>query len=142
MAALTSVAYDFERDSHSRRPPQHSRRTLTLVTSDGVRERALPSKRRDPFLPQVGHAPEPEPAAAEKRPAQWLRNSAILFSFCLHAAVGLALFGGSDSAEQFRTAHQKAGGKPRFTLIDNPEFEGFTVLQEVTPDGARLVAAA
>jgi heme-degrading monooxygenase HmoA len=45
-------------------------------------------------------------------------------------------------SEQFRTAHQKAGGKPRFTLIDNPEFEGFTVLQEVTPDGARLVAAA
>jgi heme-degrading monooxygenase HmoA len=44
-------------------------------------------------------------------------------------------------SEQFCTAHQNAGGKPRFSLINNPEFEGFTVLQEVTPDGARLVAA-
>ena len=45
-------------------------------------------------------------------------------------------------SEQFRDAHANSEGKQRFSLISGPEFEGFTVLQEVTPEGARLVDAA
>ena len=45
-------------------------------------------------------------------------------------------------SEQFRDAHANADGKQRFALISGPEFEGFTVLQEVTPEGARLVATS
>ncbi|HRN83381.1 MAG TPA: antibiotic biosynthesis monooxygenase [Hyphomicrobium sp.] len=43
-------------------------------------------------------------------------------------------------SEQFRKAHAGAGGsKPLYQ--GHPEFEGFTVLQTVTSDGKRVVAA-
>jgi protein TonB len=93
------------------------------------------SKRRDPFSPQVGRAPDAEPAAAEKRPAQWLRNSAILFSFCLHAAVGLALFGGPDSAEQFGTLANKTDAISMAT-------EQTFVLESIDTESLQTVAAA
>lgn len=51
-------------------------------------------------------------------------------------------FEGWTKSEQFREAHANSDGKQRFALISGPEFEGFTVLQEVSPEGARLVAAA
>lgn len=44
-------------------------------------------------------------------------------------------------SEQFRNAHANTDEK-RFSLISGPEFEGFTALQEVTPEGTRLVPAA
>jgi hypothetical protein len=41
-------------------------------------------------------------------------------------------------AESFRTTHARAGSnKPPY--LDHPEFEGFTVLQEVRADGASSI---
>jgi len=43
-------------------------------------------------------------------------------------------------SEQFRKAHAGAGAnKPLY--LGHPEFEGFTVLQQETPDGSRVIAA-
>jgi heme-degrading monooxygenase HmoA len=44
-------------------------------------------------------------------------------------------------SEAFRLAHAKAGTGKVLTL-GHPEFEGFHVLQEVTPSGARVLEAA
>jgi protein TonB len=77
------------------------------VTSDGVREEALPSKAWNSFAPYRDGVRTDIGQAAPKRPAQWLRNSAILFSFCLHAAVGLSLFDWSGADEQFGTLADK-----------------------------------
>jgi heme-degrading monooxygenase HmoA len=45
-------------------------------------------------------------------------------------------------SEQFRKAHANAGsGAVRPTYLGHPEFEGFHVLQEVSADGKRTLAA-
>jgi len=49
-------------------------------------------------------------------------------------------FDACTESEQFRKAHANVDGKQRFTLLSGPEFEGFTVLQQITPEGARVVA--
>jgi heme-degrading monooxygenase HmoA len=50
-------------------------------------------------------------------------------------------FVGWTKSEAFRKAHASAGIGKVLTL-GHPEFEGFHVLQEVTPTGARVLAAA
>jgi heme-degrading monooxygenase HmoA len=46
-------------------------------------------------------------------------------------------------SEQFRKAHANAGNSAiRPLYLGHPEFEGFEVLQEITPDGATKSAAA
>jgi heme-degrading monooxygenase HmoA len=43
-------------------------------------------------------------------------------------------------SEQFRKAHESAGArKPLY--LGHPDFEGFHVIQEETPDGVRVIAA-
>lgn len=44
-------------------------------------------------------------------------------------------------SESFRKSHANAGiGKRKPTYLGHPEFEGFHVLQEVTPQGAKSLA--
>jgi heme-degrading monooxygenase HmoA len=43
-------------------------------------------------------------------------------------------------SDQFQKAHPEDGARKRLPILGQPEFEGFTVLQEVTPEGARLVS--
>ena len=53
-------------------------------------------------------------------------------------------FEGWTKSEAFRKAHARAGNNNAQPMtLGHPEFEGFHVLQEVTPDGAvrRVVAA-
>jgi len=46
-------------------------------------------------------------------------------------------------SEQFRRAHANAGNSAiRPLYLGHPEFEGFEVIQEITPDGAKKSAAA
>jgi len=52
-------------------------------------------------------------------------------------------FEGWTKSEQFRKAHANAGGSAiRPLYLGHPEFEGFEVLQEIIPDGAKKSAAA
>jgi heme-degrading monooxygenase HmoA len=45
-------------------------------------------------------------------------------------------------SEQFRKAHANAGNSAiRPLYLGHPEFEGFHVLQEITPEGAKSAAA-
>ncbi|MGA8689053.1 MAG: antibiotic biosynthesis monooxygenase [Methyloceanibacter sp.] len=52
--------------------------------------------------------------------------------------LGILAFEAWTRSESFRTAHARAGSnKPLY--LDHPEFEGFTVLQEVRAGGASSI---
>ena len=134
---LNPGAHDLGREAQSR--SQYTHRTLTLVTSDGVREGAFSPTVRDLFAPYTGGSPSRVPVFASvgtsKRPAQWLRNSAILFSFYLHVAIGMALFDWSDSDDQFGTLADKTDAISLAT-------EQTLVLESIETEAVQTAAAA
>lgn len=121
-----------ETSSHLHRLP----RTLTLVTADGATPppvaRHLFARYRDGSPSQI---PTFASASTEKRPAQWLRNTAILFSVCLHVAIGMAMFDWSDSDDQFGTLSDKTDAISLST-------EQTLVLESIETEAAQTAAAA
>jgi protein TonB len=79
------------------------------VAADGATP-SIPVERR--LLPADGygvapHAPLSVAAGVAKPPVQWLRHAAIVFSVCLHAAIGSSMFDWSGSDDQFGTLSNK-----------------------------------
>jgi len=101
----------FRAGRETRSRPLHAHRTLTLVASDGVRQGVVSPTVRDLLTRDtVGSPPFVMMFAsvgASKGSAQWLRNTAILFSICLHVAIGIALFDSSNSDDQFGALAEK-----------------------------------
>ncbi|MBA2126049.1 hypothetical protein DLM45_07405 [Hyphomicrobium methylovorum] len=119
----------------------HVRRNLKLLSfdTDTRREQSRLLDDRGRFEPSPGTPLEVVPAAAAitsaKRPAQWLRNSAILFSFCLHGAIALTMIDWSDSAEQFGTVAEKSDA---ISLA----MEQTVVLESIETESIQTAAAA
>lgn len=132
--ALESAAFDFAGDANARLP-QNFAPTLTLVSSDGVLGLPLPARREASPSHVFDATNAARGGVVQKRPAQWLRNSAILFSFCLHAAVGLSLIGFSESDEQFGTLSNKTDAISMAT-------EQTVVLESIETETVQAASAA
>jgi len=116
--------------------PQRVPRTLTLVAADGAPPQ-LPIS-RDLFSADLG-GPSASPVSAStaisNRPVQWLRSAAIVFSLCLHVAIGSAMFDWSDSDDQFGTLSDKTDAISLST-------EQTLVLESIETEAAQTASAA
>lgn len=131
----TPDAYSLGRESPSR--PLRISRTLSLVTADGARA-PFPTE-RELFSPHSDSSSSSSPLIASrgvsKRPARWLRRFAILFSVCLHATVGLAMFDWSGSDDRFGTLSDKTDAISLAT-------EQTLVLESIETEAVQTAAAA
>jgi protein TonB len=129
------AAHGFRGEAVRPRPSHSLHRTLMLVTSDGISGGAHLLDARTASAQDVNAAVAVSQVHAPKRPAQWLRNTAILFSFCLHAAIALSMLDLSDVDEQFGTLADKTDAISMAT-------EQTVVLESIETETVQTAAAA
>jgi len=129
-------AHGLARDPSSPPLPLRIPRTLTLVSADGVMPASsiVKGERAHTSIASTA-ASSVSSELAPKKPVQWLRSAAIVFSICLHAAIASAMFDWSDSDDQFGTLSDKTDAISLST-------EQTVVLESIETEAVQTASAA